>query len=64
VALPVGKIASNGVVFGSQEQGNAMNIYQMRHAILAQHMGRRVTPAQLKAELLEKFQRQAQPSGL
>ena len=32
-----------------------MNIYQMRHAILAQHRGRRVTPAQLKAELLEKF---------
>jgi hypothetical protein len=32
-----------------------MNIYQMRHAILAQHRGGRVTPAQLKAELLEKF---------
>ncbi len=27
----------------------------MRHAILAQHIGMRVTPAQLKADLLEKF---------
>ena len=32
-----------------------MNIYQMRHAILAKHIGERVTPAQLKAELLESF---------
>ena len=32
-----------------------MNIYQMRHAILATHIGERITPAQLKAELLEKF---------
>jgi hypothetical protein len=32
-----------------------MNIYQMRHAILAKHIGERFTPAQLKAELLEKF---------
>src|ERR1035438_6423279 len=32
-----------------------MNIYQMRHAILAQHRGTRVTPAQLKAELLENY---------
>ena len=27
----------------------------MRHAILATHFGERITPAQLKAELLEKF---------
>jgi hypothetical protein len=27
----------------------------MRHAILATHIGERITPAQLKAELLEKF---------
>src|SRR5437016_1770694 len=32
-----------------------MNIYQMRHAILAKHIGERVTPAKLKAELLESF---------
>jgi hypothetical protein len=32
-----------------------MNIYQMRHAILAKHIGRWITPAQLKSELLEKF---------
>jgi hypothetical protein len=32
-----------------------MNIYQMRHAILAKHVGERFTPAQLKFELLEKF---------
>jgi hypothetical protein len=32
-----------------------MNIYQMRHAILAVHVGERFTPAQLKVELLEKF---------
>jgi hypothetical protein len=32
-----------------------MNIYQMRHAILTKHIGERFTPAQLKAELLEKF---------
>ncbi len=32
-----------------------MNIYQMRHAILAKHVGERFTPAQLKVELLEKF---------
>jgi hypothetical protein len=32
-----------------------MNIYQMRHAILAKHIGERVTPAQLKTDLLEKF---------
>jgi len=36
-----------------KHKGNPMNIYQMRHAILAQHRGGRVTPAQLKAELLE-----------
>jgi hypothetical protein len=32
-----------------------MNIYQMRHAILAKHVGERITPAQLKAELLGGF---------
>lgn len=32
-----------------------MNICQMRHAILAKYIGERVSPAQLKAELLEKF---------
>jgi hypothetical protein len=32
-----------------------MNIYQMRHAILAKHVGERITPAQLKAELLDRF---------
>jgi hypothetical protein len=32
-----------------------MNIYQMRHVILAKHIGKRVTPARLKAELLERF---------
>jgi hypothetical protein len=32
-----------------------MNIYQMRHTILAKHAGQRISPAQLKTELLEKF---------
>jgi hypothetical protein len=32
-----------------------MNLYQMRHAILAKHIGQRVTPTQLKVELLAKF---------
>jgi len=32
-----------------------MNVYQMRHAILAKHIGERFTPTQLKVELLEKF---------
>src|SRR5437867_5848333 len=32
-----------------------MNIYQMRHAIFAKHIGERFTPTQLKVELLEKF---------
>lgn len=32
-----------------------MNIYQMRHAILAKHVGERFSPAQLKVELLKKF---------
>jgi hypothetical protein len=32
-----------------------MNIYEKRHAILAAHKGERVTPAQLKAELLQRF---------
>lgn len=32
-----------------------MNIYQTRHAILARHIGQRITPAQLKAELLAVF---------
>ncbi len=32
-----------------------MNIYQKRHAILARHIGERITPAQLKAEVLERF---------
>jgi hypothetical protein len=32
-----------------------MNIYQMRHAILARHLDERFSPAQLKVELLEKF---------
>ncbi len=32
-----------------------MNIYQMRHVILATHKGERLTPTQLKAELLAKF---------
>jgi hypothetical protein len=32
-----------------------MNIYQMRHAVLAKHIGERVTPAQLKGELLKEF---------
>jgi hypothetical protein len=33
----------------------AMNIYQMRHAILAKHTGERFTPTQLKVELLAAF---------
>jgi hypothetical protein len=32
-----------------------MTIYQMRHAILEKHVGKVITPAQLKAELLEEF---------
>ncbi len=32
-----------------------MNIYQMRHAILARHKGVRFTPAQLRIELLATF---------
>lgn len=32
-----------------------MNIYQKRHTILARHLGKRISPAQLKAELLEEF---------
>jgi hypothetical protein len=32
-----------------------MNIYQMRHAILAKRTGERITPGQLKAEMLKKF---------
>src|SRR6185437_5415868 len=32
-----------------------MNIYQMRHVILAKHLGERISPAQLKVELLKKF---------
>lgn len=32
-----------------------MNIYQKRHAILAMHIGERIAPMQLKAELLERF---------
>jgi hypothetical protein len=32
-----------------------MNIYQMRHAILAKHIGERIAPAQLKSELLAQF---------
>jgi hypothetical protein len=32
-----------------------MNIYQMRHMVLARHLGERLTPTQLKVELLERF---------
>jgi hypothetical protein len=32
-----------------------MNTYQMRHEILAKHIGERLTPTQLKVELLAKF---------
>jgi hypothetical protein len=32
-----------------------MNIYRKRHAILARHIGERITPTQLRAELLERF---------
>lgn len=32
-----------------------MNIYQMRHAILAKHVGERFASPQLKVELLAKF---------
>src|ERR1700704_6283212 len=35
-------------------KGISMNIYQMRHAILARHLGERLTPARVKAELFEK----------
>jgi hypothetical protein len=41
--------------FRSQEEKIPMNIYQKRHAILARHIGERITPAQLKVELLERF---------
>jgi hypothetical protein len=37
--------------FRSQEKEIPMNIYQMRHVILAKQIGKRVTPARLKAEL-------------
>jgi hypothetical protein len=32
-----------------------MNIYQKRHAVLARHIGKRIAPAQLKAEILQSF---------
>jgi hypothetical protein len=32
-----------------------MNIYQMRHAVLERHIGERLTPSQLRVELLERF---------
>jgi hypothetical protein len=32
-----------------------MNIYQKRHAVLARHMGNRITPSQLRAEVLQSF---------
>ncbi len=32
-----------------------MTIYQKRHAVLAKHVAERITPSQLKAELLETF---------
>jgi hypothetical protein len=32
-----------------------MNIYQKRHSVLARHKGQRITPAQLKAEVLQTF---------
>jgi hypothetical protein len=32
-----------------------MNIYQIRHTILVKHVAQRITPGQLKTELLEKF---------
>ena len=41
--------------FSEVKKMNPMNIYQKRHAILTKHIGKRITPTQLKAELLERF---------
>jgi hypothetical protein len=50
---------NSGSIGGKVSHGNPappiMKIYQMRHAILAKHIGERFTPTQLKVELLEKF---------
>jgi hypothetical protein len=37
------------------KKGISMNIYQKRHAILARYKDERITPTQLKAELLVRF---------
>jgi hypothetical protein len=47
--------AKLAVNYGVNPAQPKMNICQMRHAILAKHLGERFTPAQLKAELLEKY---------